>query len=201
MIAVDLDGTLLHGNSFTMFTAFLLRTSLSRGKIATAARLCGWSGLRKLKFITHRRLKWHVMKIADSLLSEDDYAVFAGHLSQRVNSQVAAYISGKEDVLLATAASEEYVAPFAQAMGIKKYVATRRPVSGRFADYVECRGEIKVRRAKAASAGGAIDEALTDHTDDMPLLMAATSRRILVNPSPTTYAAVSMAGLSAEVWQ
>ena len=199
MIAVALDGTLLRGNSFGMFLRFVVRKAVARRNVAAFASIGWWSLLRRLKLATHRRLKWNLMRQADRVLSPDDYEEFARRLKERINPRVAEYIAGKEDVVLASAASAEYVGPFARLMGINDYIATARPRSGRLRDYAETRGTEKVRLLRKRF--GTPAEVLTDHADDLPLLLAATSRRILVNPSATTLATVSLAGLDPEIWK
>jgi len=144
MTVVDLDGTLLCGNSFRWFTRYVLRLAVRRRPMA-AAELCVLLALRRLRACSHRRLKWHLMKIADIVLSADDYSAFARMLKERINRRVLAALGNEQKIVIASAASDEYVAPFVELMGWRYHVATRRPPSGKYSDYIECRGEMKVK--------------------------------------------------------
>lgn len=198
MTVVDLDGTLLAGNSFRWFTRFVLRLAACRAPLQMIA-LCGLIALRKLRLCSHRRLKWELMKTADRVLTPEDYNRFARIMQGRINRSVLSMLPSDTEPVVASAASAEYVAPFVELMGWKHFVATRRPDSGRFRDFTECRGESKVKAVRTLFPGNRIEAVLTDHVDDLPLLLASSGRRILVNPSATTLLTVKGAGLAPEI--
>ena len=198
MTVVDLDGTLLCGNSFRWFTRYVLRLAVRRRPMA-AAELCVLLALRRLRACSHRRLKWHLMKIADIVLSADDYSAFARMLKERINRRVLAALGNEQKIVIASAASDEYVAPFVELMGWRYHVATRRPPSGKYSDYIECRGEMKVKALRRMFPGESITAIYTDHVDDLPLLAASSGRRVLVSPSASTLMTVSLAGLEPEL--
>lgn len=198
MTVVDLDGTLLKGNSFRWFTGFVLHRAIRRAPFRWIV-LCGWLLLRMLRLCSHRRLKWEVMKTADRVLSPEDYNRFAHVMQGHISHTVLAMLPTDSEPVIASAASIEYVAPFVELMGWKRFVATCRPASGRFRDYTECRGERKVRAIRKLFPGDGISAVFTDHVDDLPLLLASSGRRILINPSATTVMTVKGTGLIVEI--
>ncbi len=196
MVVVDLDGTLVRGNTFRLFMRELLRLSISRRKPGVAVKLGIYSGLRIARLITHRRLKWNVLKLAAGVFNEKDLYRFARGLTHRFNPAVEGVLKN-EKAVLATAAPAVYVAPLANTLGVD-YVATEMPPSGRLADFIECRGTEKLKRV--LKKWGPPQDVITDHVDDHILLRAAQGRRILVHPSASTLATVQLAGLNVEVW-
>lgn len=199
MIAVDLDGTLVTRNTFRIFAGFLRRRILKRRRIADLARYGFWGAVRRFNMVSHRRLKWELMKIADNTLTPEDYDNLADEIMQYLNPRVTDYVTGKPWVL-ATAASAEYVMPLARRLDCLYVIATERPVSRRFKDYTETRGAEKLRRVQAVTGIAGIDVALSDHPDDLPLLSAARTP-VLVNPTAATLADPRIKALGATVWR
>ena len=198
MTVVDLDGTLISCNSFNLFARFLFNKALCRMQLVQLCRIAWFSLARKASLISHRRLKWQLMQAADKVLTPADYHNLAQQLMQCQNPQVAAYLDGKQWIL-ASAASAEYVAPLAKMLNCKAYIATTRPESNRFDDYTECRGEEKLRRVRLLIGNQRIDTAISDHTDDLPLLKAAR-HAIVVSPDQTTRNHPEICRLNPEVW-
>lgn len=199
MIAVDLDGTLVTRNTFRIFAGFLRRRILQRRRIADLARYGLWGAARRFNIVSHRRLKWELMKIADSTLTPEDYDSLADEIMRYLNPRVMDYVTGKLWVL-ATAASAEYVVPLARRLDCLYVIATERPVSRRFKEYTESRGAEKLRRVQAVSDGAGIEVALSDHPDDLPMLSAARTP-VLVNPTLATLADPRIKALGATVWR
>ncbi len=199
MIAVDLDGTLVTRNTFRIFAGFLRRRILKRRRIADLARFGLWGAARRFNMVSHRRLKWELMKIADNTLTPEDYDNLADEIMQYLNPRVTDYVTGKPWVL-ATAASAEYVMPLARRLDCLYVIATERPVSRRFRDYAETRGAEKLRRVQAVTGIAGIDVAISDHPDDLPLLSAARTP-VLVNPTAATLADPGIKALGATVWR
>lgn len=199
MIAVDLDGTLVTRNTFRIFAGFLRRRILRGRRIADLARYGFWGAARRFNIVSHRRLKWELMKIADSTLTPEDYDSLADEIMRYLNPRVMDYVTGKLWVL-ATAASAEYVVPLARRLGCLHTIATERPASRRFKDYTETRGAEKLRRLQAVPGIADIEIALSDHPDDLPMLSAARTP-VLVNPTPATLADPRIKALGATIWR
>ena len=61
LMAVDLDGTLLRGNSLHIFAVCSLRDALRHGRMTQAATVAGWLALRRLRLCPHTRMKWAII--------------------------------------------------------------------------------------------------------------------------------------------
>lgn len=175
---------------------YLLDMAWRRRKAGAVAQIMVLSALRLGRLITHRRLKWGILDVSDSVLTDKDIETFAKTLTPQFNPGVKALMQQQKTVL-ATAAPARYVAKLAELLGVE-YVATERPQSGKYSEFVECRGSEKLRRV--TEKWGRDNDVVTDHADDLALLAATRGRKILVNPSASTLATVRMAGVSVEVW-
>lgn len=186
LLVVDLDGTLFRGNTLNLWvrTAFLrlVRTGHAAGAVAVGL----WVILRKLRIVSHRRMKHALMRLTSSVgtpaVVEEFSAAVARGFSQEVMSLVEEHLSDNGKVVLATAAPDLYAAAVARKAGISLWVAT--PMTRRHDDYAECRGEAKLRAVLALTGPWSAYEevtVVTDHADDTPLLRAnASGRNILV---------------------
>ena len=194
LLVVDLDGTLLRTNSFTRFTIWFAIELLKRGMWCPFCNLSYWVGLRKIRRQTHAETKRRIAVMASRLLSDDDFLLFASSLRKYIREEVlnmaTAHQSDGGVVVLATAAPAEYAVPLARMAGIKHVLASglHIPEGG----YMECRGEEKLRQVRDFCRPHDLQLAtvVTDHYDDMPLMMEA-DRVVLVSPSPRTLQVVS----------
>lgn len=168
LLAVDLDGTLITGNSLHEYIRCGLRHSRLLDRLAIVAAL----GLRRLHIISHVEMKRRVLPhIKPTEALRDDFARRTGAMFRRsVVEEIERWREGGATVLLATAAPEVYV-PW---LWEGDYVCTD-PHSE-----VECRGDEKLRRvlAYASEHGLRFAAAITDHPDDLPLLGHEGIRRI-----------------------
>lgn len=185
LLIVDLDGTLCRDNTFSLWTAYSSRRLIRRGRLASVARMAAWVAARKLRLISHRRMKHALMQ----LTATDNPTVierFAELVAARFNSNVTDIVSDHlrraDMVVLATAAPSLYAPEVARKAGIGLCVST--PMTRRCADYTECRGEEKLRAVTALTGNwDKYDEVtvVTDHADDTPLMRANRSgRNILI---------------------
>lgn len=189
LAVVDLDGTLLPGNSFSMFTLHLFkkeaRLRLPLLRIVAA---------RKLRLITHAEAKRRIMiragELPDSIIKD-----FVKKLTSKIDPELLALCNGCSATVLTTAAPDLYALPLADALGFKYcfasylYTIVQEPMSSdpptqakSFAMLLhENKGEAKV--ASLLSAGfklGSKSLVLTDHFDDLPLLRANRDGRNLL---------------------
>lgn len=195
LMVVDLDGTLLRGNSLHVFAACLLRDSLRHLRLANAAKVAGWCILRGLRLCSHPSMKWGIINAtADTDTLRAD---FAGRISAMLNPQVKNLIDYRREqgyaILLATAAADIYV----PLIWDGPYVATRTADNP---THTECRGSQKLDAVTAYATKNQLrlDTIVTDHHDDMALLKAPFAERILVNPSQQTRRAVQEAQISID---
>lgn len=167
-LVTDLDGTLVAGNTFRIF----IRDGLSRAPLASKARICLWLLLRRLRLVSHARMKFAILP----LLGKPSRA-FSEKIRSLRNPEVEALIARRRaegwTILLATAAPEVYIKDIWDG----PFVATEG------CGPTECRGEEKVRRVEEylRSHGACLAEAVSDHADDTPLLRKAPSA-LLVCP-------------------
>jgi phosphoserine phosphatase len=189
---VDLDGTLVCGNTLHMYIRAAMRDAVRRRRYGFVARTMCALVLRRLKLLSHVAMKHKILpyiEVTDEL--RDD---FVKRVSARRRHSVDAFIAAAraegEIVVLATAAPAVYVPWIWGGM----FVAS--PPDG-----AECRGVAKV--AALRSAFPDFDQRLhtivTDHHDDLPLLVMAAPNKVLVAPSSQTVMIARAAGIEFSV--
>ncbi len=202
LTVVDLDGTLIAGNSFTRFTLWVLRRAMRRVDLSTAIALGGIVLRRKARLSSHAAAKEAIMRLAGKRLDDGDYRDFAATLVPLVRPEVRVRLeearANGHALCLATAAPWQYASPLGGLLGMDEVVATYPPREG--GGMVECRGEVKKRRVQALCTRQRYRPAqtLTDHYDDLPLLIwtaASGGRNLLVAPSPSTRLIAGTAGV------
>lgn len=197
---VDLDGTLLTGNSMHIFMRRLPRMLL--GKRAVGAYMsCMWQLImRSIRLKSHKSMKWHLMKTAREHIDDEDWNELAESLSGMVNQKVADYIRSRRDkgclTYIATAAPEEYTFPLCHMLGYDGVLATS--FSENFDDYEELNGDSKHEAIERLllERGLRLESFLTDHSDDLPTAKAFPLLTILVGGSEKTAAAFREAGVT-----
>lgn len=198
VIVVDLDGTLLKGNSLRIYINCGMRESLRKLRIMEFMRIAFAAGLRGLRIISHRNMKKRVLCCISPTSGLKKR--FVDEIRRDMRESVKQYMTKTEKmgakVLLATAAADSYVSWFWE----KDLLATD---TAKFlndgAD--ECRGQNKLKGVQdyCQSQGLSIFSVLTDHLDDLPLLTQyPTAKKILVNPDTSTLMAAKMAGIDFE---
>lgn len=189
---VDLDGTLVAGNTLHIFARCALRDAFRRHRIGDALAIAGLAGMRMLRLCTHRTMKFGILRhsaITDSLRID-----FVARVESSRRRSVAAELKRLEAegcrLLLATAAADVYV-PW---IWNGDYLAT--PVAGNDG-HRELRGPAKLAAVQrwCSEQNADIYAVITDHADDLPLLASNEPVKILVDPSPSTFAAVALAGV------
>lgn len=171
LLVVDLDGTLIAGNSLHIYIRCAMRQMARRGRLDLLARTAALLGLRKVKAISHARMKFGILGLVrpDERLLTDFRRRVEAIRREDVAMLIDDYKKKGYAVLLATAAADTYV----PAIWPGDYVATDMADPAR----IECRGEEKLRRVEAyARAGGLrLAAAITDEpaADDAPLAQAA----------------------------
>lgn len=190
---VDLDGTLIRGNTLHEFIKLGLRKAFFSADIVSAVKISGLLLLRRLGLVSHRFMKFRcvgAIKI-DCRLMEDFRRRMSEMRNERVGVMLEEYVSKGYKILIATAAFGFYVREIAG----YPYVAT---VYEGNSSGEECRGETKLRAVKEwiSENGGYIEVVITDHHDDLPLLEAnMMGVNIMVDPSDSTLSAVTGSGV------
>lgn len=144
IVVVDMDGTLVRGNTWRYFVAMILRKSLLNLRILTFFRLSILLIKRRIGKISHSELKYSVMR-ASHLFNGDDWQRFASKMSELFNEDVLRIIETEKEngacILMATAAAGEYAPIIADKAGITYSVFTPKAIEGVL--YLELRGEKK----------------------------------------------------------
>lgn len=198
LVVVDLDGTLIPGNSFHAWLRYIGRWALMTGRLELAARLGLVCLHRARRSITHAELKYRVLVLSESV-PEPVIGRFACRLAASIRTTVShAVRDAAHDgltVVLATAAPQIYLGALASAIGATTAIGTPAPGPG---PWRECVGDEKVDRVLAMFEPGAeIAVAFTDHLDDLPLVRRA-ARSVIVNPDSDSWTAFVSSGASVE---
>lgn len=190
-VFVDLDGTLLKGNSMKIFMKRLPSVLLSRRAPGAAVAALWWMALRAARLSSHRSMKWRLTRIARRHFEDADWEEIAERMLSRLNPEVEEYVNAPSRAqcarYIATAAIAEYAIPLARLLGYDGAIAT--PFTECRSDYAETRGA-----AKRDAIRSLIDEKrlrlesfLTDHTDDLATAVAFPRLTILVSDSKKTH--------------
>lgn len=178
---VDLDGTLVNGNTLHIY----ILTALRRSGVGKRLRILGWLAARKLHFVSHRRMKFAILNLIepDNALLDDFEARVRNRFNPAVTGLLDRLRADGYGILLASAAPDVYIRRIWEG----DYVST--PVSdnpGR----LECRGTSKLAAVRHSIApDGYIAAVITDHIDDLPLLNAcANESHTCANENHTPYA-------------
>ncbi|MCM1077578.1 MAG: haloacid dehalogenase-like hydrolase [Bacteroides sp.] len=199
---VDLDGTLLRGNSLRMFIRFLVRKLHAGGNYRHIASIFRLLALRRLRLISHVAMKFPIHRLASELLTEAEIDEFVSSLLPSLNGGLLAELTRMREsgwrVMLATAAPDVYVGRLNEILGFDAWTAT--PLSRTVGEYVENRGAVKRDRAvsEARRRGWTLGAVATDHEDDLPLLSLSPIRRLLVDSTPRLRVALQRASLPFE---
>lgn len=186
-VVVDLDGTLLQGNSLRRLIRYMAVKLLRERRLWLLAKLCGLAALRRVKAISHVRMKYPIHSMAAGMMDDSELAVFADSLKPLLNTRLFARLDDYRrrgyKLIIATAAPDLYLPQLVAALGFDGFVATA--LTDDIAAYTETRGERKVAlvTACAAARGLEIRAVATDHEDDLPLLGLPAVERLLVSPT------------------
>lgn len=182
LVAVDLDGTLVKGNTFRIFIHCGLKHLASEHKYINLLTVLSMLGLRKLGLISHRYLKFKALPIIgeNDELKESFTGAILPLLNEDVTRLLDSYKADGYDILLATAAADTYVPWIYNG----DYQATRIKHNQ---EHAENRGELKLQHVLeyAEARNLELKVVLTDHYDDCPLLEYG-AYNILVCPSHNT---------------
>lgn len=200
---VDLDGTLLQGNSLHIFIRFMAKRLFERHRYADVLRIFTLLLARKTGLISHTAMKYPLHRLGVEALSADDCEDLALRLYRSVDQSLLSDLLEMKNaegfpLLLATAAPDFYVKPLVAHLGcFDAWTAT--PLSDTIDSYDENRGERKLSQviAIAAENSWTITTVVTDHSDDLPLLeLDAVRHRRLVNPDSRLIVALRNSNLT-----
>ena len=187
-MAVDLDGTLIAGNSLHEY----LKAAMTLRHPGRTLEIIALLGLRSLRLISHSRMKFTLLRHikADDRLKTKFLRKIDALRRESVTKKIEEYKAEGARILLATAAADFYV----EWLWDGPFVATETTENR---ELKECRGKEKLKRVREQLEPGEILEAvITDHHDDLPLLLAGAAANYLVAPSAKTEAQLEKAGVA-----
>lgn len=191
IVVVDLDGTLIDGNSLHLYICTAMRHSSVTANIKIGVLLL----LRRLRFINHKKMKFGILRIirhTEALLA--DFSDRCKPLMRpEICSMIDRYRKEGTAVILATAAPDVYVPTIWEG----QFVATR---TFNNPTMEECRGENKVAAImELMKPQDLLQAVITDHYDDLPLLRLNTSEKMLVHPDKETLKRIKSEGIEFTV--
>lgn len=177
LMAVDLDNTLVRGNTLHIY----IQEGMRRAGIVNRLGILWLLALRKSNLISHVTMKFGCL----SRINHSDH-----ELQRNFTERVTALLSPKVQerirnfngsVILATAAADVYI----PLIWDGPFLATQ---TANNPSRMELRGMAKAEAVVqyAIHNGLTLTSALTDHSDDLPLLSIPGIRPVLVNPSAAT---------------
>lgn len=187
---VDLDGSLISGNTMHIFMKCLPGMLMKRRSAGAAISALWQTWLRSLHLISHSSMKWHLTRIARRNLEESDWEELAEIIAQSINTHVKDLVESRRKLgcltYIATAAIEEYAIPFCRLMGYEGAIATK--FSDKQSDYEEMKGDIKLNGIEQlmAQENLRLESFITDHPDDLPTAKAYPNLTVVVNPTQKT---------------
>ena len=187
---VDLDGTLIAGNSMHIFMKRLPGLLMKRHAYGAAISALLWVGLRSVRCVNHKSMKWHLTKKALIHLQDSDWENLAELISEDINPHVRDFVESNRqlgcETYIATAALEEYTLPLCKLLGYDGAIATS--FSDCQDDYEEMKGYAKRDAVEQllAQKNLRLSSFITDHTDDLPTAAAYPGLSIIVNPTQKT---------------
>lgn len=200
---VDLDGTLLRGNSLRLLTRFLVRKLWREHRYPLLGKIGLLLVARRVKAISHVAMKYPIHRIAAELLDAGEIESFTSEwLLPRLNLSLVKRLAAMREegcgIVIATAAPELYLPALCRHVGADTWLAT--PLAEKRGDYVEMRGNRKKNMALrlAADSGSEIVLVATDHEDDLPLMTLDGVSRLLVSPTPRLKMMLGLLSLSFE---
>ncbi len=204
-VIVDFDGTFVSINSFEYFYKELTKCAIKTGNIALFAFLLYQITLRKLRLIEHCELKkrtLHYFFNSNLLYFIPD---FVGKLRHYVNDSVFSlcrdYKSNGYAVHLCTAAPELYVKPFVDSFDVKfdDVICTPNP-----SDMLNWKENLLERKKETtlellSKRDEVLSILITDHHNDLPLLLLEKEKNLLINPSSKTISVLEESNVSFEI--
>ena len=177
---IDLDGTLVDGNTLKIYLDCGLRYLLSRRKFSSVLRLLKAVTKRKLRRCNHRQMKEVIL--TELFPYTDILSDFTRRINKHINPEVRKLIENNtakgHSILMATAAPGFYVRPFWSGNLVATDFLPDRPLT-------ECVRDEKVRRVSQwlEKNNCRLDTVVTDSADDLGLVkMNISGTNILVKP-------------------
>lgn len=197
-LVIDLDGTLLHTNTFRDYLSFCGRCAMHAFRLDLALIIAFWIALRKLRIISHATMKRHLMQRTVLFMQRksrmDDFVEEELLLvNPQVKAELERYRNRGHLLILATAAPAFYAKAIADDFRLDACLGSLLPSEVVIGDWKENKGEEKVRVLShfLQQHDATLDAVITDHHDDLPLLRKnSQGTNLLVGPTSQTEALI-----------
>ena len=190
-IVIDLDGTLLCTNTFKHFISFICKKSLLKWNFIKTIYFCFLVILRKTRLISsHEKLKYYILKHSFNYVDEKLMIEFANGLfhyeNHRLLDLIDQYRENGYGIILSTAAPSVYADIIGKHYKIDAICSSEMPYDDN--EWHENVNERKKNNTLAMLNVLNMDLSVfvTDHYDDIPLLLEPKDKNIIVNPSNKT---------------
>lgn len=202
-IVVDLDGTLFKTNTFKHFIVFVVKKALKKFDLFTALILLSLVALRKIRLIsTHEKMKYKVLKrsskYVDKQLMDEFVEVLFPYVNRKVLDVLDNYKNTGYRSILSTAAPCCYADLIGQKYLFDATCSSEMPANANWTE--------NVRETKKANTLALLQRCnmtmqvlVTDHYDDIPLLLEPKERNIVVYPSPKTIVLLNKNGIKYDI--
>lgn len=184
---VDLDGSLISGNSMHMFMKRLPGLLMKRHSLGGAISAIWWTWLRSLHLVSHSNMKWHLTKTARRHLQEEDWEMIARTIAESLNPRVRDLVESRRRLgcltYIATAALEEYTIPLCRLLGYEGAIATKFTEDKAYYDEMKGNAKHDGIEQLLAQENLRLESFITDHPDDLPTAKAYPFLTVVVNPT------------------
>lgn len=202
---IDVDDTLLCGNSLKMLLYGTLMNQMKRRRWRQMSLLCWVMMKRILHMSSHVELKQQICRSAIDVMTDADFDALTAAMLAKVRPSVRRiinrWIADGGDVVIASAGMRFCLQDMVRQMGLRYLVATDYDAATGGMGH-ETRSESKlqaVRTLAVAERLGNIGMVVTDHIDDLPLLSLPDIRRVLVAPRRSLCQTLDASSLSYEI--
>lgn len=189
-IVVDLDQTLVRVNTFRVYIIYVSRRAMALFRFDIVLSIFLFVTMRKIRLITHSFMKRQILLASKSFMTFDRLNELADLLLVNVNQNVLTLLSEYKGkgyyTCLSTAAPISYSSIISKRMNFDGICATDMPISGKVWHENVRTEKCKNTLSFLSQQGLEISVFLTDHYDDLPLLLVEKDKNVLVNPSSKT---------------
>lgn len=199
-LVVDLDKTLLKIDTFRAYIMYVGIEALKVFRLDICLVLALYTILRKARLISHKTLKFHVLRKSQFFMNDSRLDVFVSQISCEVNPKVfdiiEEYKSQGAYSLLSTAAPINYANKIKTMFAFDGICATPMPNKGVLWNENVREKKCNTTLVFLQEKGLELDTFITDHYDDLELLKVKKRRNILVEPSVNTLKKVRECGVA-----
>ena len=191
-VVVDLDGTLLTINTFKSYILYVVKQACYKYRLDIIIALAFWVVLRKLRLVTHERMKYKILKHSEFFMNQKRLQNFVDiilpFLNRKIYDCALSYRRQGCYLCLSTAAPLSYASLIVQQLHFDGICASLMPSQVDSKCWRENVREIKCKNTLEYLSIRSLKlyVLMTDHYDDIPLLEIQKFKNIIVAPTERT---------------